>query len=306
MPPKKKNNARAEKLKKLYFSEEEQQQPQQQEKEKMKEKKRKTPPESKYEKIRRQKTELLQKFGKETERKSSEQQPKSVEKDEKNDENEKNDDETFICPTCDFPCLTTESRCKGCGRPKIWRHIIDDESVPDAQLWDGGRARAKRKAKAAADEKEKKKDDDGDDDAEIDEAEYERIATTKPAAQELALMPTWKMFSDAKGSIPKFSLEKTLVHFVFQESIMGWLWLATHWDASQKWFYGYVIMYEREWGPFEIPALTHVLIRLPSIERKLPLPVAKVLKLLHREESGAVACMVTATTAAKMATKIAE
>lgn len=127
---------------------------------------------------------------------------------------------------------------------------------------------------------EDEEEEEEDDDELIDDAEYQRIATSLPTVDELRVIPPFKMF----GGMPKkYSIKKTLVYFVFENTLTGYLWFATHWDAESKSFFGYVLMFEREWGPFAIK-LRGATVRCPSIERKLPLPLCMVLRELHREE----------------------
>lgn len=179
-----------------------------------------------------------------------------------------------------------EETKKGAGRKRNTSKLVSYKKQKYERTKEQKAKYQKMLEKARIQKDEKKNvaiagDNAGDESEEMNENEYERIATSKPIATELARMPKWKM---GGGKVPKQSMERTLVYFVFEEVALGWLWLATHWDAESHQFYGYVIMYEREWGPFEMPPLTHVLIRLPSIERKLPLPVGEVLLRLHRKE----------------------
>lgn len=84
------------------------------------------------------------------------------------------------------------------------------------------------------------------------------------------------------NQLEELSLEGTLVHYVFKHQKYNIIWLITHCDVKEEWFYGYAFGNRWEWMLFKFTIMNGSARRDFTLEEKvhLPAPIATVLEYM--------------------------
>lgn len=82
------------------------------------------------------------------------------------------------------------------------------------------------------------------------------------------------------NQLEDLSLERTAVYYIFEHPKYNIIWLITHCDVKEKWFFGYAYGHQWGWMSFKFSIMQGATERNFALEEmiRMPSPVSTVLK----------------------------